>query len=387
MGYSGQGGPGGNAGPGGGAYGAQGGGGDGYTPVGGGSAYGGGDEFELPAESQATAGSIRFNTDSKKLEVYILSPVGYGTTPNGIWMEVESWSPDLMTGGARGVFSGGNPATAVMDYITISSTGNAIEFDTLVEAKLSMGATSDRTRGIVVGGYIPSPAVNRDTIEQYTFASTGTRSDFEDLLFARRYCTGSSNGTRGLIAGGYTNAYVEEIEYVTIQSAAEAVDFGNLVTAATDRVAVCSQTRTVIAGGENASDKITNIEYVMTATLGNGASFGDLTVGRRGHGGACNSTRGLWMGGDNPGDTNHIDYVTMTSLGSAKDFGDLNSSKGRTQGHVSSPTRGICAGGFPNSNEIQYVQIMTKGNSVDFGNLTRNQSDETCGASNGHGGL
>ena len=84
-----------------------GGGGGGYRTVGGGSAFGGSDDFELPSYNQAPAGSIRFNTDSKKLEVYILSPVGYGTLPNGIWMEVDSWSPDLQTGGTRGVFGGG----------------------------------------------------------------------------------------------------------------------------------------------------------------------------------------------------------------------------------------------------------------------------------------
>ena len=90
-----------------GGSGGSGGGGGGYTTVGGGSAFGGSDEFELPSYNQAPAGSIRFNTDSKKLEVYILSPVGYGTLPNGIWMEVDSWSPELQTGGTRGVFGGG----------------------------------------------------------------------------------------------------------------------------------------------------------------------------------------------------------------------------------------------------------------------------------------
>ena len=133
--------------------------------------------------------------------------------------------------------------------------------------------------------------------------------------------------------------------------------------------------------------KITNIEYVMTATLGNGADFGDLVTARRGCGGACNSTRGIWMGGDAPADTNHIDYIEFASLGDAIDFGDLSVSKGRTQGHVSSPTRGIAAGGFPNANNIQYIQLMSKGDSVDFGDLTRTASDENAGASNGHGGL
>ena len=55
--------------------GGSGGGGGGYTTVGGGSAFGGSDDFELPSYNQAPE-SIRFNTDSKKLE-FILDPVGY----------------------------------------------------------------------------------------------------------------------------------------------------------------------------------------------------------------------------------------------------------------------------------------------------------------------
>ena len=152
-------------------------------------------------------------------------------------------------------------------------------------------------------------------------------------------------------------------------------------------MAVCNSTKSVTAGGETGSGRITLIEYVMTSTLGNGASFGDLTAARRGCGGACNSTRGVWMGGDNPGDQNTIDYIEFATLGDAIDFGDLSTAAGRRQGHVSSPTRGICGGGFPNANNIQYIQLMSKGDSIDFGDLTRTVSNENAGASNGHGGL
>ena len=347
-------------------------------------------------------GAIRFNTDSMKLEYFRIgmeggytdSYAGIGTVAAGEWVQITTDTPDIQTGGTRGVFSGGNPATDVMDYINIASTGDAISFGTLSEARLSMGATSDRTRGILIGGYVPSGGgTNRDTIEQFTFASTGSRADFEDLKFARRYATATSNGTRGLLGfGGYTNTYLNAIEYITIQSAGEAVDFGDCDTEATDKVAVCSSTRSVVGAGQPTPTGMqTTIEYVETATLGNAANFGDVTVGRRGCGGACNSTRGVWMGGDGaPGsgaDNNTIDYIEFASLGDAIDFGDLSVSKGRSQGHVSSPTRGIAAGGFPNANNIQYIQLMSKGDSVDFGNLTRTASDENAGTSNGHGGL
>ena len=134
MGYGGGGGGGGGSG------GSGGGGGGGYTAVGGGSAFGDVSGQELPSLNQAPAGSIRFNTDSKKLEVYILGPVSDGVTPNGIWMEVDSWSPDLMTGGTRGVFaigSSGSPLSydATTQYITVSTTGNAVDFGDTTDAR------------------------------------------------------------------------------------------------------------------------------------------------------------------------------------------------------------------------------------------------------------
>ena len=43
------------------------------------------------------SGSIRFNTDSSKMEIY-----------NGEqWWEIDSTSPEAQTGGTRGVIAGG----------------------------------------------------------------------------------------------------------------------------------------------------------------------------------------------------------------------------------------------------------------------------------------
>ena len=105
-------------------------------------------------------GAFRFNTDSMKLEIFrgsanyegTASMAGIGTLAAGQWEEIQATSPEVQTGGTRGVFSGGNPATDVMDYINIATTGDAIDFGNLSASRLSLGATSDRTRGIVVGG-------------------------------------------------------------------------------------------------------------------------------------------------------------------------------------------------------------------------------------------
>ena len=89
-------------------------------------------------------------------------------------MEVDSWSPDLLTGGTRGVFAGGNSNT--IDYVTISTTGNAINFGDLTVSRTSQGGGTSRTRGLFGGGY--NPLISIDFV---TIASTGDAADFGDL--------------------------------------------------------------------------------------------------------------------------------------------------------------------------------------------------------------
>ena len=72
----------------------------------------------------STTGALRYNTDSNKVELY----------DGNQWVEVQSSRPDL-NGGARGVFAGHFPQTATINYVNIASTGNAISFGSLSEAR------------------------------------------------------------------------------------------------------------------------------------------------------------------------------------------------------------------------------------------------------------
>ena len=81
---------------------------------------------------QIPEGAIRYNTDSNKMEVWI----------GDKWMIVATSSPSE---GVRGVFMGGfrdqpvnNTTFDTIDYITISSAGDAIDFGDL-NAKLFDG--------------------------------------------------------------------------------------------------------------------------------------------------------------------------------------------------------------------------------------------------------
>ena len=126
----------------------------------------------------ATAGSIRFNTDSSKLEIY-----------NGEkWWEIDSTSPDVQTGGTRGLFGAGATPSIVdtIDYINVASTGDAIDFGNMTRNSRGVGGLSSRSRGVFCGGYDPG---YQNIIEYVTISSTGNAVDFGDLNAA-----GSTNG-------------------------------------------------------------------------------------------------------------------------------------------------------------------------------------------------
>ena len=67
------------------------------------------------------------------------------------------------------------------------------------------------------------------------------------------------------------------------------------------------------------------IEYITIASEGNGIDFGDLTDGRRSHGGTCSINKGIiwWWISTKDNVILLIDFVEIQTLGDALDFGDL----------------------------------------------------------------
>jgi hypothetical protein len=331
----------------------------------------------------STSGALRYNTDSNKVELY----------DGNQWAEVQSSRPDL-NGGARGVFGGGfGPAgnLLTLEYINISSTGNAISFGNLTGTYRGyISACASSTRGVWGAGSAPTSSSRENIIDYVTISSTGNAIDFGDLISG--YESGGqascSNSTRGLWGGGFypgaTNVNI--IQYITIASTGNAVDYGDLTVARRGIAACASSTRGLFGGGVDPAN--TNvIDFITISTLGNAQDFGDLvTSTRRDGNGACsNSTRGLWAGGTAP-TTNAIDFVTISTLGNASDFGDLTVSRAYASA-CASATRGVWIGGsFPVTNTIDYVTILTQGNAVDFGDtVTARYTSGAC--SNAHGGL
>ena len=323
-------------------------------------------------------GDLRFNTDTASLEYF------RGDTIN--WTQIEMTSPDL-NGGARGIFAMSyQPSTSDrIEYITISTLGNATDFGNLTGARKWGGAAASRTRGCWAGG-----APSNNTIDYVTISSTGDAIDFGDRTQAATEIDGLSTEIRGVFCGGYvTPANRDTMDYITIASTGNAVDFGNLSVGrgCQGQGGGASSTRGIWAGGQWVSPVAANtIEYITVATLGNSADFGDLLSGMNtnGFGAATTSTKMYTMGGA----TEDTGVITIATLGNATDFGGDMDMGGGYNGACGSPTRGVCASAHPgaSSNVIKYINYATASDGIDFGDLTGVASGMK-GLSNAHGGL
>jgi len=324
------------------------------------------------------------------------------TSASGIWqlgdiplfIQDGAWPTPLF--GNLSLFAGGfTPSQVnVIDYVTITSTGNAIDFGDLNVGLQQPGGLGSSTRGIIAGGgNAAGSGVN--TIQYITFSSKGNTTNFGTLNSnARVNGPGTfSNSTRGIIGGGEgaapTYPITNVIDYITIASVGNATDFGDLATATYSLGGTASSTRGVFAGGNTPGGQINVIQYVTIASIGNTTDFGDLTNLRMriNNGQVCSGTRGIFAGGrSGPSGANTIDYITIASTGNATDFGDLLTTIDTTMGSGSNLTRGVFGGGATTSNVIQYITIATTGDAIDFGDLTISRA-YVGGLSNANGAL
>ena len=337
--------------------------------------------IENPSLETATSGSIRFNTDSSRLEIY-----------NGeAWWEIDATSPEQQTGGTRGLIFGGegsNPRNTIQ-FFNLDTTGNAIDFGDMNDERTEGMACASRVRAFAIGGFLGGQPTNyTNTIDMVTIASTGNATNFSDSAYQKGQGASCASATRGVTAGGVYNGVTQNtIDFFTMSSTANGLDFGDISITSRGVAACSSPTRGIFFLGDNAgSTKVNTIEFVTISTTGNSSDFGDSTTTARYSSGCSNAVRGLKFGGNDGSATDVIDFIEIATLGNALDFGNLAAATSDFGGTgFASPTRGVVAGGG-GITTIQYVKIMTTGNSKDFGDLTAG-NQYGAGASNGHGGL
>ena len=205
--------------------------------------------------------------------------------------------PTGLSNGTRGVFAGGFAPgyLNIIEYVTIQSLGNANDFGDLSAAKFGMAAFASPTRGLFCGGEIEPAKIN--TIEYITITSTGNVQDFGDLTVTTYQAAGASNSTRGISFGGRLAPTQNIIAYITIATLGNATDFGDLNNLSTrDGGAAASSIRAVFAGGDDVvtpANRTNEIRYVTIETAGDSVDFGDLTVARNHMSGISNGHGGL----------------------------------------------------------------------------------------------
>jgi len=205
----------------------------------------------------------------------------------------------------RGIFAGGyitSPGTPSgttnnIDYITIASVGNAVGFGDLSLRKSEFATFASSTRGIFAGGYTAPTNTGTNKIDYITISTTGNAVGFGDLTQAVSQSSGGGNSIRGIRMGGNLfPARSNVIDYVTIATTGNAQDFGDLLVGSisgSQGFSMSSPTRSLYAGGFT-NPAITNvIQYITIQSTGNSIDFGDLSSVKSQFAGASNGHGGL----------------------------------------------------------------------------------------------
>ena len=174
------------------------------------------------------------NTDGTVFEGDItFDSLNYMTLPKG------TTNQRVNSAGGRAVIPGGyNPSVPAADrninsmvYIQIQTQGNALDFGDLSFGSASGGSCGSSTRGLIGGSYIaPGIANSLNNIDYITMASKGNAVEYGDTDgmaggSGRMTCAST---TRALAAGGGSHpAYSTQIGYIAIATGGTAVDFGD----------------------------------------------------------------------------------------------------------------------------------------------------------------
>jgi hypothetical protein len=328
-------------------------------------------------------GAIWWDSSNNKVMVYIAGEFKE-ISLNNDYPSSFSW------GGDRGLFGGGYASgfRNEIDYVDITSAGNATDFGDLTSGRNGVAVTASTTRSVFAIGYDGSAYSN--VLDYVTTASPGNATDFGD--YSPSGLSGTSKGvvsdsTTGLFGGGYYNsARDNSISKITIATPGNATDFGDLTEARNTLAGAGDGSRGLFIGGRNASfTYVDTVDYVTIANAGNATDFGNLTVGRSENSAASDATRALCIGGVTAGAASErvtIDYVTIQSAGNATDFGDLTGQM-FDGGACSNGTKAVNVGYYNSAtaNNIEQMTIQTAANATDFGDTTvaRNGAGATSG--------
>ena len=122
------------------------------------------------------------------------------------------------------------------------------------------------------------------------------------------------------------------------------------------------------------------IEYITIASAGNATDFGNLTATSYSQASACSIVRGLFFSGAG---RDAIDYITIASTGNATDFGDHLTNTATSQGFAVHNKIYAYYGRTEDNNRQEKHTIATAANATSFtwtklgGEFDRQSSEKT----------
>ena len=335
-------------------------------------------------------GALWWDSANDKVFVYIA----------GEFKEIElgtAYSSGIAWGGDRTLSTDEN--SLQIDYFDMTTTTNAADFGDLPQVWSGVNASfSDASRGVMHNDNKANP-VTTTNLEYVTISTPGNASNFGNGRYGTVNTSGASDGTYGIISCGFKygspNVTINDIYYVTIQTLGNAANFGDQTVAVNARAGISNATYAVFGGGYNYDGSTTTqsnvMDYITVATTGNASDFGDLIVARSWLTGCEDDTRGVFAGGmtdysSSSAYYNTMEYITVATPGNTTDFGDLTAARGNL-GAAGNGTRGVIVGGIEHPwasivNTVEYITIQTTGNAADLLDLSQAASRPACFSGN-----
>ena len=233
-------------------------------------------------------------------DIHIITFASTGNSTDSGSNLTDMHNPAACANETRAVFgSTSGPAYKdTIEYITIASIGTAQDFGNLTAARGYGSACSSPIRGFFMGGIdtSQSPTYYQQVIDYVTISTTGNGQDFGDMSSAKYDIGALSNSTRGVIAGGTTPTYQNTIDFFTLSTLGDVQDFGDLSGNTRASATSSSSTRGLFIGGErnlSPNQPVDVIDYITIAATGNAVDFGDLAAVKKESDGTSNGHGGL----------------------------------------------------------------------------------------------
>ena len=251
--------------------------------------------------------SVPGQADNKAIEFTIFSSSG-GGIDFGDMTATKSYLGG-MSNDIRGFFVGGATTPEyvkqnVIEFVTMASTGDGSDFGDLGIASITYnGAAANNTRGLVALGQAGGSPQQSRQIQFITLSTLGDAQDFGEVTTLNKSGAAAvASSTRACFMAGEgtttnTGHISNVIDFVTISTLGNAQDFGDTTVAVNSLASASNSTRGLHAGGRTGSpvsEALKNdIGFITIASAGNATDFGDLVTPTRYLSGCSDAHGGL----------------------------------------------------------------------------------------------